>query len=378
MGRFARCGLAATLLLLTALSASAQDARPAEKTPSIYDRIWKFSDWYESESNPIVQKILFTGRYQQDFASVGADQGDMSEWNVRRVRLGPKITLFRSYLVHAEVELNPQERDPFYMRITDAYVSWSKHPHAAIAIGKQSVPFTQEGATSSKDLITIDRSNLANNIWFTQEYMPGVSASGRVSAWTYRAGVYSAGAANREFGEFSGGLFTLGVVGYDFAKKLGVREAVLTGDYVYQHPDRRNTFTKRFEQIASLNFKLESGRWGMRSDLSRTTGYLGQSGIVGVMAMPSFHVTPKLEVVARYTFLDSDAVNGLGLATYENRVAHGAGDRYNEGYLGVNYYFYGHKLKLQSGLQFADMRDIADDGGAYHGTSWTTGLRIGW
>jgi len=83
-------------------------------------------------------------------------------------------------------------------------------------------------------------------------------------------------------------------------------------------------------------------------------------------------------VVTRYTFLNSDEVNGLSLATYENRVAHGAGDRYNEGYLGVNYYFYGHKLKLQSGLQFADMRDLANDGGAYHGTSWTTGLRIGW
>jgi phosphate-selective porin OprO/OprP len=44
----------------------------------------------------------------------------------------------------------------------------------------------------------------------------------------------------------------------------------------------------------------------------------------------------------------------------------------------VNYYFYGHKLKLQSGLAFADMRDLANDGGAYSGTSWTAGLRIGW
>jgi phosphate-selective porin OprO/OprP len=356
----------------------AQSTPAAEAPVSVYDKIWKFANWYDDAANPIVQRVLFTGRYQQDYATVGADQGDIDEWNVRRLRLGPKITLFHHYLVHAEVELNPQERDPFYVRLTDAYVSWSKNAKAAIAVGKQSVPFTQEGATSSKELITIDRSNLANNIWFTQEYMPGVSASGKVSAWSYRAGVYSAGAANREFGEFNGDLFTLGVVGYDFAKKLGVREAVLTGDYVYQHPDRRNTFTKRFEQIASLNFKLDSGRWGLRSDLSRTTGYLGQSGILGIMAMPSLHVTPKFEVVARYTFLNSDEVNGLALATYENRVAHGAGDRYNEGYLGVNYYFYGHKLKLQSGLQFADMRDRADDGGAYHGTSWTTGLRIGW
>ena len=89
-------------------------------------------------------------------------------------------------------------------------------------------------------------------------------------------------------------------------------------------------------------------------------------------------MTAKLQLVARYTFLDSDGDNGVSLPTYENRVARGSGDRYNEGYVGVNYYFYGHRLKLQSGVQFADMHDRANDGGAYSGTSWVTGLRVGW
>ena len=47
-------------------------------------------------------------------------------------------------------------------------------------------------------------------------------------------------------------------------------------------------------------------------------------------------------------------------------------------YGGVNYYFYGHKLKVQTGVQFADMEDRAGDGGAYSGTSWVTGIRVGW
>jgi phosphate-selective porin OprO/OprP len=100
--------------------------------------------------------------------------------------------------------------------------------------------------------------------------------------------------------------------------------------------------------------------------------------ILGVMAMPIFNATPKLQFVGRYTWLDSDGINGLSLATYENNVVTGRGDRYTEGYVGANYYFYGHRLKLQTGIQFADMDDRANDGGAYHGTSWTTGLRIGW
>jgi phosphate-selective porin OprO/OprP len=360
--------------------AKAQGDQKADPPPSTYDTIWAtFTNWYDDKENPVVQRVLFTGRFHHDLAMVDADQGDHRESNIRRVRVGSRVTMFRDFLVHAEVEVNPQERNPFYQRLTDAYVAWQKHPEAVVMIGKQSLPFTQEGATSSRELITIDRSNLANNIWFTQEYMPGVSVNGRAAPWTYRFGVYSSGAMTREFGRFNGGVFTLALVGYDFGSKLGVREATLTGNYLYQNPDVDNTFTKRFEHIASLHFKLEEPRWGVRTDVSNTRGYLGQRDILGIMAMPYFNATPKLQFVYRYTFLDSDGPNGLGLATYENRVVtRGNGDEYRESYVGVNYYFYAHRLKLQSGVQFAAMKDAANDGGAYSGTAWTTGLRIGW
>jgi phosphate-selective porin OprO and OprP len=380
MTRCVRFAIAAAILLLSAAPAMAQaDQKPPATQPSTYDTIWtNLTNWYDNKENPAVQRVLFTGRFQHDLAIVEADEGDHRESNIRRVRFGPRITMFRDFLVHVEVEVNPQEREPFYLRLTDAYVAWQKHPKAVVMVGKQSVPFTQEGATSSRELITIDRSNLVNNIWFTQEYMPGVSLSGRAAPWVYRGGVYSSGAMNREFGRFNGDVFTLGLVGYDFAKKLGVKEAVLTANYLYQHPDVNNTFTRRFEHISSIHFRLEEPRWGLRTDLSKTAGYLGQSDLWAVMLMPYFNVTDKLQFVTRYTMVDSAELNGISLNTYENRVVTGRGDRYNEGYLGVNYYFYGHRLKLQSGVQFADMRDRADDGGASSGTSWTTGLRVGW
>jgi phosphate-selective porin OprO/OprP len=376
---FARCAVAAALLVLTSLPSSAQGSTE-QKQPSTYDRIWtRLTNWYDDKENPVVQRVLFTGRFHHDLAMVEADQGDWRESNIRRVRFGTRVTMFRDFLAHAEVEVNPQEREPFYLRMTDAYLAWQKHPKSVVMVGKQSIPFTQEGATSSRELVTIDRSNLANNIWFTQEYMPGVSLSGRIAPWNYRAGVYSSGSMNREFGRFDGSVFTMAVLGYDFAKQLGVREAVLTGNYLYQRPDALNTFTKRFEHIGSLNFRLEQPRWGFRTDLSKTTGYLGQRNVLGVMAMPYVNATSKLQFVGRYTFLKSDGNNGLSLATYENRVVtRGNGDRYSEGYIGANYLLHGHRLKLQTGVQFADMRDRANDGGAYSGTAWTTGLRVGW
>jgi phosphate-selective porin OprO and OprP len=378
--------LLALAFLLVATSAFAQTAPapvapPAAgtaKQPSVYDRIWRWTEWYASDTNPVVQRVVLSGRFQHDYASIDASQGDLSEWNLRRLRIGPRITLFKKLLLHAEVDLNPQESDPFYLRTTDVSLQWTESNALAVTVGKQSVPFTMDGATSSKELLTIDRSNLANNIWFPQEYLSGVSVSGRVAPWVYRAGVYSAGEANREFGEFNGGAAALGVLGYDFAKVLGVREALLSGNYVYQSPDTHNTFTRQLEHIGSLNFKFDAGTWGVRTDVSAAAGYLGQSDMVATMMMPFFSVTDRLQLVARHTFISSDKPNGVRLATYESRLVAGRGDRYGEWYGGANYYFYGHKLKLQTGLQHARMRDRANDGGTYSGLAWTTGLRIGW
>ena len=142
---------AALLIALAFLPSVASGQSAEQKQPSTYDKVWgKFTNWYDNKENPVVQRVLFSGRFQHDFAIVEADQGDHKESNIRRMRFGPRITMFRDYLVHAEVEVNPQEREPFYLRITDAYVAWQKHPKAVITVGKQSLPFTQEGATSSK------------------------------------------------------------------------------------------------------------------------------------------------------------------------------------------------------------------------------------
>ena len=282
-------------------TSTAQDSSTA-KPGSVYDRIWKLTEWYRNDSNPVIQRLRFSGRYQQDYATVDADQGDHDEWNVRRMRMGLRANLFRSLTLHGEVDLNPQEADPVYVRFTDLYLEWSTRPQLALTIGKQSVPFTADGTTSSKELVAIDRSNLANNIWFTEEYLPGISASGTAAPWVYILGAYSAGEKNKELGEFSGGIATLGSLGYDFARSLSAKEAVVSVNYVYQNPDPDNTFTKPYQHIVSLNLRFETDRWGLRSDLSTASGYFDQSNVWGVMVMPFINVTRQLQFVSRYTF----------------------------------------------------------------------------
>jgi phosphate-selective porin OprO and OprP len=370
-------GVLAILMATTCLGQSTTQA-PEDRQKAAFDKIWKFADWYKNDENRVIQRLQFTGRFQYEYANVDADQGSHHEWNVRRFRTGAKAKLFRTLTLHGEVELNPQEHDPLYVRFTDLYLMWSKSAELELTFGRQGVPFTMDGSTSSKELLTIDRSNLSNNMWFPQEYLPGISVAGEHSKWIYHAGVYSAGRANREFGEFDGRFTTLAVLGYNFSESLGVDDAVLAANYVYQDPHRNNTFTRRLQHVVSGNFKLATEKWGIRGDVSSASGYMGQSDLWGVMTMPFVNVTPKLQIVARHTYLKSENPNGVLLATYENRTVPGRGDRYNEAYVGANYYFYGHKLKLQSGLQFGDMNDRANDGGAYSGVSWTTGLRVSW
>jgi phosphate-selective porin OprO/OprP len=368
--------LAVALVLSAPGAAMAQTAPP--DTESIYDKAWRQFTLYDNKTSRVVQRVQLSGRFQHEFVSVDADEGELGEWNTRRFRVGPRLQLFQTFTVATEAELNPQEHDPLYVRLTDVYVQWSPNARLAVTVGKQGMPFTMDGMTSSKELVTIDRSNLTNNMWFPQEYLPGVSVSGRTAPWTYRVGMYSSGEMNREFGKFDGSISTLGLLGYDFGERVGLKEALVTGNYVHQSPDIDNTFTRQLEHVVSLNVQLEDDRWGLRGDLSTGSGYFTQSDLWGVMVMPHFNVTGKLQAVTRYTHVSSDGANGVQLGSYENRVVRGRGDVYNEIYLGANYFVYGHKLKLQTGLQFADMADRANDGGAYSGAAWTTGLRIGW
>lgn len=379
----------ATATLTPAVAVKPSDSSPEDesepaqtqstaKPESIYDRIWRFREWYRNEDNGVLQRLRFRGRYQQDFATVDADQGDHEEWNVRRLRMGLQAYMFGSLLLHAEVDLNPQEANPVYVRFTDMYAEWSTQPELVFTVGKQSIPYTVDGANSSRELLAVDRGALANNLWFTEEYLPGASVSGTSEPWVYFAGMYSAGARNKELGEFSGGVVTLGSLGYNFAKSLDAEEALASVNYVYQNPDPDNTFTRPFQHIVSLNLRLEKTRWGVRTDLSAGAGYYAQSNVWGVLVMPFVNVTPKLQVVGRYEFLDSRDPNGIRLGTYEDRVVSGRGDQFRDVYFGANYYFYDHQLKLQTGVQFADMQDQANDGGAYSGVSWVAGLRVGW
>lgn len=359
--------------------------------PDFLKTIFDAATLYENKENPYLQKLSFTGRAQFDYVHIdgeGMRPSDLTEkdlhhddWNTRRLRAGIKASLFQNFTLAYEADFQPEE-DPIYQRTTDAYIGYKYSDAFGVKVGKQSVNFTLDGSTSSKELLTIDRNNLSNNTWFSYEYMPGVSLGGKAGHWVYEAGLFSQGEADGEFGQFDAGATFLATVGYDFASSLGSDEALLTLNYVYNDPDDSGAelFSNRaLENVVSLNFRYAVDDYGVRTDLVGAEGYGSQPDLWGFAVMPYYNFSECFQGVLRYTLVDSDGDNGVRYGGYESDLQIGAkGDFYQEVYGGLNYYLFGNKLKVQAGLAYVDMEDAAHDGGEFSGLSFQTGLRIAW
>ena len=357
---------------------STSDKQTVAQEKSIFDKIWAIPTIYKNDESNFFNEFRFVGRAQFDAFTIDSDRGTDADWIVRRLRVGGKARMFHQLDLHVEVDLDPQNDHPAYRRLTDAYLSWKFSDALRLTVGKQSVKFTLDGATSSNNLITIDRNNVANNLWFTNEYVSGISLNGKKGNWQYNTGYFSGGTDTKEFGNFDEGHFFLASLGYDFAKTFGVKKALLRGDYVYNDRNAESNATRSFEHIGALVFELDNGRWGFSAEVAGGLGYGTQSDVFGATVMPWFNITDKLQVVARYNYLASEDPSDVRLARYDSFVTGFKGDEYHEIYGGVNYYIYNHKLKVQTGLSYVSLEDSVAGSPEYHGWQWTTGLRISW
>ena len=340
-----------------------------------FDRAWSHLILYQGDEKAVIEKFALVGRAQLD--SVWVDPEDAEKFSDaawRRFRFGFKADVFKGWVAHLEADLDLNEpMADWYTQLTDAYIGWSSPAGLKVKFLKQSAGFTLDGATSSKRLLTLERNNLTNNLWFTEEYFNGVLASGKATdELRYKAGFFSSD-GDPEIGWDGASWFTLWSMGYNFG------DSSVQVDYVYQD-EHADANTRDFQQILSLTAKWQGGPWGVWGDLSGGSGFTdqGQSDVWGVVVMPFYDFSEYAQTVFRFTHLASSEDNGLRLNRYENRVVEGRGNEYDELYAGLNLFFYGHKFKWQTGATWAKMADSAEDGGAYEGWSLTTGIRVSW
>ena len=349
----------------------------AQDDESAYDKLWGKVIWYENVENDILKKLAFTGRLQGDYYHFDDETaGSLSDFGWRRFRVGFKASLFRGITVHSEADLDLNNPEPLYKKLTDTYLSWTTEGGVKFKVGKQSAPFTLGGSTSSKKLYTLERGKIASNIWFSKEYFSGLTLSEQKNKWEYLAGIYSSD-HGPEFDEaFDYGCFGLFSLGYNFNENLELDNALIRMAYVKQQDDVLSQ-TPAHKNVTSLVAKLDKGKTHLWVDLSISDGYGSQSDLFGLQIMPFYDITDKTQAVFSYSHLRSAGDDDLKLNKYEKSLSGNTGKEISEYFFGLNHFFYGHKLKWQAALQYTEMEDVSAIS-QYDGWGFTSGIRISW
>jgi phosphate-selective porin OprO/OprP len=389
---------------------------------SAYDKMWSAFTLYKDDNNPVLQEFSLQGRFQLQYAdghadtATGADRHfDISDvphtnrdngiwedqFEARRARIGFKSKWFQNWKLEGQINVDLDGEDnsghnTLYRNIYDLYLTYAPNDAVNVSVGRTKVKFSREQEISSKEILTFERS-LVSNFLFPGE-LTGIWVNGKGidEHWLYELGLYGNDQV-REFSNFDGGAIVLGKIGYDYATQSGLDTAVASLHYMHNtdpgyspmlNPDFSNGTSPAFTDSIALTNDITQGRFGLTTEILYGFGFSGraeqagaskllnQSDVFGITLIPSYYIADGLQLVGRLQYATSADPNGLSLPSrYESRASNTSdgkkGDAYASAYLGLNYYLYGHKLKLMNGIEYSHLA-----GGNYDGYTFLSGLRF--
>ena len=370
----------------TIVSAPAGKSTMTTEAPteeSIFDKLWSIPKLYKSDSNPFIEELDFTGRYQGDYFDVESRKGDTSFFETRRFRLGLEAAFAERHIIlKADLDTNLRQyntRSVFYNRMTNLYIKFHLNDAFNIVVGKQEPKFGYDRMVSDNYQDFFERSFFDDQFMPGPDYTAGVTVNGKVGNLGYQASVYS-GNIDKEFGQFNGGQSELAEISYDFSKAFNSNRALWAIDYL--HIGGINADTNIFQSFhngLATYFDFKKDRFGFVTQFAYGNGIKAKGDIYEIMLMPTFDITKKLQLVARYQLGLADGANGITtLNRQEKTVGKFTGDTYNAGYLGLNYFIYGEKLKLMTGIQYENLSGGSGPNAGNSGWTFLTGLRIFW
>jgi len=359
---------------------------------SLYDRIWSAPLLYKNPHNPWLEELAVQAQLQAQYAhgTSAAGQygsGDLPEacrWGdteVRRFRLGLKALMFNNQLkFHSLLDIDPDFSPRVYQRVAEMYFTYAPCDAFNWATGKTELKFTREQEVSSRDLVPFERSQLVNLFYGGELTGTWVYGKGLAGGWMYELGAYSNERVD-EFSNFnSGGAMILAKTGYNYTQGSGFDYAQAEFHFLHNTDpgavaDPGGLASPRYTNCFALSNDLTKGRASLATECFWGDGR-GRPNIGGVTAMPTYFLTDKLQLVTTFQFAASSGDNGISLPfRYELQVPGGrnmSGDSYLAGYAGLNYYFYGHKLKVMSGVKYSRMTGGLED---FNGWTWLAGFR---
>jgi phosphate-selective porin OprO/OprP len=363
-----------------------------------WDRAWSAFTLYKDENNPILQEFALQGRVQaqaafgdsssREYREAGKGEFWGSDIEARRARLGFKSKWFQNWKLEGQIDVDADFEDnagdnTFYKDIYDLYLTYAPSDALNVSIGKTKVKFGREQEISSKEILTFERSVVSNQLFPGELTGAWVSGKGIGEHWLYELGVYGNDRV-REFSNFDDGAIILAKIGYDYSSQSGLDSAVAGIHFMHNtQPDLpkvktaswSGSATPPFTDSIALTNDIIQGRWGLTTDVLYGFGDGAQSDVFSISIIPSYFIADGLQLIGRVQ-LATSSDDGISVQPrYESTAGEALpdvkGNSYFSTYLGLNYYFYGHKLKLMNGVEYSQL-----GGGDYDGFTYLTGIRF--
>jgi len=380
---------------------------------SAYDRIWSAFTLYKDEDNQVLEEFALQGRLQLQYADGHSNDGHFDiqdfkngsaanrqsvfgdRFEDRRTQFGFKSKWFQNWKLDGQIDVDVTDgASNLYRDIYDLYLTYAPSDKLNISLGKREVTLGREYEISSKEILTFERSMVTGALFVGNLTGAWVQGKGLADHWLYEAGIYSNDRV-REFSDFNHGIITSGKIGYDYSDNLHLDTAVVSLQYLHNsEPGYRGhddgvyfaSASPAFTDSIALSNEMTQGRFGLTTDILYGFGYQGraeqsgvtktlnQSDLFGITIIPSYFIADGLQLVGRLQFATATDPNGLSLpGRYEafSQTTDKKGNTYTSLYAGLNYYLYGHKLKLMNGIEYSHL-----GGGDYDGYTFLSGLRF--
>ncbi|MEI6176572.1 MAG: porin [Verrucomicrobiota bacterium] len=361
---------------------------------SAYDQIWSVPTLYKNEGNPVLQELSLVGQLQTQYAYGSDNSGNFGTndrpddltWGdaeVRRFRLGLKGKLFSKLSFLYLTDLNPDLTPRIYKRTPEMYFTYTENDAFNISLGKTELKFNRDQEYSSRDFLPFERSALGNMFYGGELTGAWASGKGIAGGWLYFLGAFSNDRVD-EWSHFNGGTMILGKIGYDYTKHTGFDLAEVKFQYLHNsepgyREDPADLKSPSYSNCISISNQITEGPFDLTTEFLWGDGENGVADVCGLSAMANYSFTKNLQLITTWELAGSSDDNGVFLPTRYEALSPGVGDAkgdaYFAGYAGLNYYIYGQKLKLMSGLKYSYL-DGGSGGGDFNGWTWLCGVRM--
>ncbi|MDF1754000.1 MAG: porin [Verrucomicrobiales bacterium] len=388
--------------------------------------LFKKSTLYKNEENCFVQKVSLAGRYHGQYLGQSIDHSSGQSfgsqyWEHRRFRLGAKVQFLNDFTFFNNWNIGDSNEQgenlaagDFFGTIDEMYIKWEPSNFAVegfyVTVGKQKQKITREFSTSSKQILTFERSHIVNETTDTKAW--GVATGFKALGLKHEVGAWLGGFDESADGSGPNWADFDSRGGASYRAEYGLNDNTdIHFDYLFSNNSNGDISAQgNADALALSNYNhvialgTESSwdlghcdrKFGLITDVIWGRDRTARSGneiigagsndaaagqdTTGFVIMPYIDLTERLQLVGKYAYADFARMQRTQRRAFErNGESRPVMEDVHTLYLGLNYRLCGDNLKLMAGYEYlsADMFTAPNsvDQGSLTGDSWMLGIR---